>query len=184
MFKPSLLTLAISSAVSSVFLLPNAALAQEEVAAKNKSLEVIEVTATRRSGSVQNAPLNITALDADIMKDQNINELADVARWVPGLTITDQGGRSGSPIIVRGLNTNSSGPSSDGGTVSTYINEIPVSVDMRLVDIERVEVLIGPQGTLYGAGTLGGAIRYMLKQPELDFTSLEVYGDLVSNKRK
>ena len=182
MFKPSLLTLAISSAVSSVFLLPNAALAQEEVAAKNKSLEVIEVTATRRSGSVQNAPLNITALDAHIMKDQNINELADVARWVPGLTITDQGGRSGSPIIVRGLNTNSSGPSSDGGTVSTYINEIPVSVDMRLVDIERVEVLIGPQGTLYGAGTLGGAIRYMLKQPELDFTSLEVYGDLFQTK--
>ncbi|MBB1336586.1 TonB-dependent receptor [Pseudoalteromonas sp. SR44-2] len=182
MFKPSLLTLAISSAVSSVFLLPNAALAQEEVAAKNKSLEVIEVTATRRSGSVQNAPLNITALDADIMKDQNINELADVARWVPGLTITDQGGRSGSPIIVRGLNTNSSGPSSDGGTVSTYINEIPVSVDMRLVDIERVEVLIGPQGTLYGAGTLGGAIRYMLKQPELDFTSLEIYGDLFQTK--
>lgn len=182
MFKPSLLTLAISSAISSVFLLPNAALAQEEVAAKNKSFEVIEVTATRRSGSVQNAPLNITALDADIMKDQNISELADVARWVPGLTITNQGGRSGSPIIVRGLNTNSSGPSSDGGTVSTYINEIPVSVDMRLVDIERVEVLIGPQGTLYGAGTLGGAIRYMLKQPELDFTSLEVYGDLFQTK--
>ncbi|MBE3675089.1 TonB-dependent receptor [Pseudoalteromonas distincta] len=182
MFKPSLLTLAISSAVSGAFLFSNSAVAQEEITAKNKSLEVIEVTATRRSGSVQNAPLNITALDADIMKDQNISELADVARWVPGLTITDQGGRSGSPIIVRGLNTNSSGPSSDGGTVSTYINEIPVSVDMRLVDIERVEVLIGPQGTLYGAGTLGGAIRYMLKQPELDFTSLEVYGDLFQTK--
>ena len=178
MFKPSLLTLAISSAVSGVFLFPNAALAQEEVAANNKSLEVIEVTATRRSGSVQNAPLNITALDADIMKDQNISELADVARWVPGLTITDQGGRSGSPIIVRGLNTNSSGPSSDGGTVATYVNEIPVSVDMRLVDIERVEVLIGPQGTLYGAGTLGGAIRYMLKEPELDFTTVEIFGDM------
>jgi outer membrane receptor protein involved in Fe transport len=178
MFKPSLLTLAMSGALSSAFLLPNTAFAQEQEAAKDKSLEVIEVTATRRSGSVQNAPLNITALDADIMKDQNISELADVARWVPGLTITDQGGRSGSPIIVRGLNTNSSGPSSDGGTVATYINEIPVAIDMRLVDVERVEVLIGPQGTLYGAGTLGGAIRYMLKEPELDFTSLEVFGNL------
>lgn len=167
-----------SGALSSAFLLPNTAFAQEQEAAKDKSLEVIEVTATRRSGSVQNAPLNITALDADIMKDQNISELADVARWVPGLTITDQGGRSGSPIIVRGLNTNSSGPSSDGGTVATYINEIPVAIDMRLVDVERVEVLIGPQGTLYGAGTLGGAIRYMLKEPELDFTSLEVFGNL------
>ena len=150
-----------SGALSSAFLLPNTAFAQEQEAAKDKSLEVIEVTATRRSGSVQNAPLNITALDADIMKDQNISELADVARWVPGLTITDQGGRSGSPIIVRGLNTNSSGPSSDGGTVATYINEIPVAIDMRLVDVERVEVLIGPQGTLYGAGTLGGAIRWL-----------------------
>ena len=178
MFKPSLLTLAMSGALSSAFLLPNTAFAQEQEAAKDKSLEVIEVTATRRSGSVQNAPLNITALDADIMKDQNISELADVARWVPGLTITDQGGRSGSPIIVRGLNTNSSGPSSDGGTVATYINEIPVAIDMRLVDVERVEVLIGPQGTLYGAGTLGGAIRYMLKEPELDFTSLEVFGNV------
>ncbi len=178
MFKPSLLTLAMSGALTSAFLLPNTALAQEQETAKDKSLEVIEVTATRRSGSVQNAPLNITALDADIMKDQNISELADVARWVPGLTITDQGGRSGSPIIVRGLNTNSSGPSSDGGTVATYINEIPVAIDMRLVDVERVEVLIGPQGTLYGAGTLGGAIRYMLKEPELDFTSLEVFGNV------
>ena len=178
MFKPSLLTLAMSGALSSAFLLPNTAFAQEQEAATDKSLEVIEVTATRRSGSVQNAPLNITALDADIMKDQNISELADVARWVPGLTITDQGGRSGSPIIVRGLNTNSSGPSSDGGTVATYINEIPVAIDMRLVDVERVEVLIGPQGTLYGAGTLGGAIRYMLKEPELDFTSLEVFGNV------
>ncbi|MFP3349884.1 TonB-dependent receptor [Pseudoalteromonas sp. SIMBA_153] len=177
MFKPSLLTLAVSSALSSVLFSGNAT-AQEQIIEKNKSLEVIEVTATRRSGSIQAAPLNITALDADVMKDQNISELADVARWVPGLTITDQGGRSGSPIIVRGLNTNSSGPSSDGGTVATYINEIPVSVDMRLVDVERVEVLIGPQGTLYGAGTLGGAIRYMLKEPELDFISGEVFGDV------
>ena len=177
MFKPSLLTLAVSSALSGVLFSDNAT-AQEQIIEKNKSLEVIEVTATRRSGSIQAAPLNITALDADVMKDQNISELADVARWVPGLTITDQGGRSGSPIIVRGLNTNSSGPSSDGGTVATYINEIPVSVDMRLVDVERVEVLIGPQGTLYGACTLGGAIRYMLKEPELDFISGEVFGDV------
>lgn len=177
MFKPSLLTLAVSSALSGVLFSGNAT-AQEQIIEKNKSLEVIEVTATRRSGSIQAAPLNITALDADVMKDQNISELADVARWVPGLTITDQGGRSGSPIIVRGLNTNSSGPSSDGGTVATYINEIPVSVDMRPVDVERVEVLIGPQGTLYGAGTLGGAIRYMLKEPELDFISGEVFGDV------
>ncbi|MDP5213876.1 TonB-dependent receptor [Pseudoalteromonas tunicata] len=178
MFKPSLLTLAIAAAITA----PLSVQADEVGVNKEKSLEVIEITATRRSGSVQEAPLNITALDADLMKDQNISELADIARWVPGLTITDQGGRSGSPIIVRGLNTNSSGPGSDGGTVATYIGEIPVSIDMRLVDVERVEVLIGPQGTLYGAGTLGGAIRYMLKSPDLDLTTAEVYGDLFQGK--
>ncbi|MCF2908988.1 TonB-dependent receptor [Pseudoalteromonas sp. DL2-H2.2] len=180
MLKPKLLSLAIATALPGSIMLSATAQA-DEAGVKEKSLEVIQITATRRSGSVQEAPLNITALDADVMKDQNIGELADVARWVPGLTVTDQGGRSGSPIIVRGLNTNSSGPSSDGGTVATYINEIPVSLDMRLTDVERVEVLIGPQGTLYGAGTLGGAIRYMLKAPELDITTVQLYGDLFQN---
>ncbi|CAH9053275.1 Pesticin receptor [Pseudoalteromonas holothuriae] len=181
MFKPSLLSLAISGVFTSTLIIPTLANADDAQAKQNKSLEVIQVTATRRAGSVQEAPLNITALDGDVMQDQNIGELADVARWVPGLTVTDQGGRSGSPIIVRGLNTNSSGPDSDGNTVATYIGEIPVSIDMRLTDVERVEVLIGPQGTLYGAGTLGGAIRYMLKAPELDLTTGKVYGDLFQN---
>jgi len=94
------------------------------------------------------------------------------------LSVADQGGREGSPIIVRGLNTNSSGPDSDGGTVATYIGEIPLVVDMKLIDVERVEVLIGPQGTLYGAGTLGGAIRYLPNKPILDETSGSLYGDI------
>ena len=144
----------------------------------DKEIEKIEVTATRRSGSLQEVPLNISALTSDVMEQQNIEDLNDVARWVPGLTITDQGGRSASPIVVRGLNTNSAGPGSDGGTVATYFGEIPLYVNMRLIDIERVEVLIGPQGTLYGAGTLGGAIRYMPKPVDLDFTSGEIFGDI------
>ncbi|MEP1551266.1 TonB-dependent receptor [Paraglaciecola sp.] len=166
---------AIALAVS-VNLLPNVAVAQDEEA----QIETIQITATRRTGTVQDAPLNITALTSDTLSEQNISDLDDVARWVPGLTVTDQGGRSDSPIIVRGLNTNSSGPSSDGGTVATYVGEIPLFINLRLNDIERVEVLIGPQGTLYGAGTLGGAIRYIPKQVELDVTEGQVYGDLFS----
>lgn len=149
--------------------------------AQNSSVEGIErisVTASRRASTVQETPVNITALDGDVMKDQNINQLSDVARWVPGLTVPDQGGRSGSSVIVRGLNTNSSGPDSDGGTVAIYAGEIPLFVDMKLIDIERVEVLIGPQGTLYGAGTLGGAIRYIPNKPVLDETSGSIYGDV------
>lgn len=150
----------------------------QETSIADKEIEKIEVTATRRSGSLQEVPLNISALTSDVMAQQNIENLDDVARWVPGLTVTDQGGRSSSPIIVRGLNTNSSGPDSDGGTVATYFGEIPLFVNMRLIDVERVEVLIGPQGTLYGAGTLGGAIRYIPKAVDLDFTSGEIFGDV------
>lgn len=169
-FKKSTLCLALSSALA----LPVNSYAEESAA---DGIERIQVTASRRASTVQEAPLNITALDGDVMKDQNITQLSDVARWVPGLSVADQGGRTGSPIIVRGLNTNSSGPDSDAGTVATYIGEIPLVVDMKLIDVERVEVLIGPQGTLYGAGTLGGAIRYLPNKPILDETSGSLYGD-------
>lgn len=155
-------------------------LAQETAAVNEKQIEKIEVTATRRAGSLQEVPINISAVTSDVMQQQNIEDLDDVARWVPGLTVTDQGGRNDSPIIVRGLNTNSSGPGSDGGTVATYFGEIPLFLNMRLVDVDRVEVLIGPQGTLYGAGTLGGAIRYLPKKVDLDFTSGEIFGDVFS----
>lgn len=172
---------AICIALSSGLALPMYSYADEvtdELAVKG--IETIQVTASRRASTVQEAPLNITALDGDVMKDQNISQLSDVARWVPGLSIADQGSREGSPIIVRGLNTNSSGPGSNAGTVATYIGEIPLVVDMKLIDVERVEVLIGPQGTLYGAGTLGGAIRYLPNKPILDETSGSLYGDIFS----
>ncbi len=172
-FKKSALFIAMSSTL----MVPSISFAEETAV---KGIERIEVTASRRASSVQEAPLNITALDSDVMKDQNISAAEDVARWVPGLSISDQGGREGSAIIVRGLNTNSSERQADGGTVATYLGELPFNADLRLTDIERVEVLIGPQGTLYGAGTLGGAIRYMLKQPVMDITEGEITGDIFS----
>jgi len=165
-FKKSALCLALSTA----FAVPTYAF--EEAAEEIKGIERIEVTASRRASTVQEAPLNITALDGDVMKNQNIGKLTDIARFVPGLSIPQQG-RGGNNIIVRGLNTNGTGPDSDGGTVATYFGEQPLLVDVRLVDVERVEVLIGPQGTLYGAGTLGGAIRYIPNKAELDVKSFE-----------
>lgn len=168
-FKHSALFAALSTAMYQPIVL-----AEEE--SVEEGIEVIQVTATRRAASVQDIPVNITALDGDLMADQNMGELADVARWVPGLTIQDQGNRGRSPIIVRGLNTESSGPSSDGGTVAVYVGESPLTVDLKILDVQRVEVLIGPQGTLYGAGSLGGAIRYIPNKPILDETSGRVYG--------
>lgn len=174
LFKKS----AVFLALSSTFAIPNYVMAEEADNAAMRGIERIQVTASRRASSVQEAPLNITALDSDVMKDQNIGKLTEIARWVPGLSIPDQGGRGGNNIIVRGLSTNSTGPDSDGGTVATYFGEMPLEVDVRLIDVERVEVLIGPQGTLYGAGTLGGALRYIPKKAELDVTSVELSGDI------
>jgi len=175
--KKTALFLAISTAISA----PITVLAyEEEEEEKIAGIELISVTASRRSSTVQEAPLNISALDSDLMSDQNIFSIEDVARWVPGLTISDQGGREGASIIVRGLNTNSSDRSADGGTVATYLGEIATNADIRLSDMERVEVLIGPQGTLYGAGTLGGAIRSIPKKAELDITEGQITGDVFS----
>ena len=100
-FKPSIVACAIAAQLFTV----GHAFAADQQVVTEKTIETIQITATRRAGSVQEAPLNITALDGDVIKDQNIGDLEDVARWVPGLTISDQGGREGSPIIVRGLNT-------------------------------------------------------------------------------
>ncbi len=174
LFNKSTLFLAITSTLSI------SSFAAEEQPKKKEAtgIERISVTASRRATTVQEAPLNITALDGDVMKDQNISVAEDVARWVPGLTISDQGGREGASIIVRGLNTNSSDRSADGGTVATYLGEIATNADLRLTDMERVEVLIGPQGTLYGAGTMGGAIRYIPKKAELDITEGSITGDI------
>jgi outer membrane receptor protein involved in Fe transport len=173
-FKKSALCIALSS----TFAIP--VYAFEEAEKKVTGIERIEVTASRRASSVQEAPLNITALDADLMKDQNLGDLSDVARFVPGLSIPEQGARGGNSIIVRGLNTDSTGPDNDGGTVATYFGEIPLEVDVRLIDMQRVEVLIGPQGTLYGAGSLGGAIRYIPNKAELDTKSFEFSLDAFS----
>ena len=139
---------------------------------------VIVVTATRRAESVQDIPLNIAAVGTEQIDEQGLTELSDLLPFVPGINIVDRGGRQGNPIIVRGLNVDAigsgDGNNDGGGTVATYIGEIPVFVDLKLNDLERVEVLLGPQGTLYGAGTLGGAIRYIPTKPKFGETTATV----------
>lgn len=156
--------------------------AQEtEVETARTADDKIIVTATRRAESVQDIPLNIAAVGAQQIEEQGLTELADLLPFVPGINIVDRGGRQGNPIIVRGLNVDplgsGDGNNNGGGTVATYIGEIPVFVDLKLNDLERVEVLLGPQGTLYGAGTLGGAIRYIPVKPQFGEYTAEVRGE-------
>lgn len=153
------------------------------VTAQEGMLEEVIVTASRRSESLQDIPLNITALGSDLIERERLSDLSDIARRVPGMTLVDQGPRSGNILTVRGLNADSltqsenTAGNSGGGNVGIYVGEIPVYIDLKLNDMERIEVLIGPQGTLYGSGTLGGAVRYIPNKPQADAMSFEVRGD-------
>lgn len=146
------------------------------------ALEEVVVTATRRAASVQDIPLNITALSGEMIQRERLSDLTDLARRVPGMTVIEQGARAADVITVRGLNVDAVGPTdgdnSGGDAVGTYIGEIPFYVDFRMNDLERVEVLIGPQGTLYGAGTLTGAVRYLPNRPQADEMTMQVRGDM------
>ncbi len=150
--------------------------------AQKSTLEEVIVTATRRAESIQDIPINIRALGSDLIERERLSNLSDVARRVPGLTLVDQGPRSANIITVRGLNVNSiaarDGTNDGGDTVGVYIGDIPLYADFRLSDLDRVEVLIGPQGTLYGAGTLGGAVRYIPNKPQADEFSAQISGDV------
>jgi outer membrane receptor protein involved in Fe transport len=173
------LALAVSAILAQTALIPGFAFAQATDEAKR--LDTVTVTATRRAESVQQVPLNITALAGENLREEGISSLVDIGRSVPGLFVLDQGGRTSNQIIVRGLNADPVAASEalgngGGGTVATYVGEIPLYVDLRLDDIERVEVLLGPQGTLYGAGTLGGAIRYIPKRPSFDAPAFQARG--------
>lgn len=150
--------------------------------AQQAMLEEVVVTATRRSESLQDIPINITALSNATIERDRLTDLVDIARVVPGMTVVDQGPRSSNTLTVRGLNvsniTATDGNNDGGGTVATYVGEIPLYVDLKLNDMERVEVLMGPQGTLYGAGTMGGAVRYIPNRPQTDALSVEGRGDV------
>jgi iron complex outermembrane recepter protein len=172
------LSLAVSAVLAQGALFA-APLAFAQAADDATQLDSVTVTATRRAENVQQVPLNITALSGDTLVEEGVGSLTELGRTVPGLYVLDQGSRATNQIIVRGLNADPVAASEalgngGGGTVATYVGEIPLYVDLRLNDMERVEVLLGPQGTLYGAGTLGGAIRYIPKRPTFDAAELQI----------
>jgi iron complex outermembrane recepter protein len=160
---------------------PVGAAFSQPVADDGTVLEEIIVTATRREANVQDIPFNIVALGADALDELRITNLSEFTRAVPGLFVANQGPRGSNLMTVRGLNVSSINASESvgngtGGTVATYLGDIPLFVDLKMIDMERVEALLGPQGTLYGVGTLGGAIRYIPNRPDPSQTEFEVGG--------
>lgn len=154
--------------------LPVHAIAQTGTEAASAA-EVVTVTAQRREQNILDVPYNITAVSGDQIEKLQIRDNAELMRSIPGVTIVDRGERNGSVvngIRIRGLNVDSSALGdysvSAASTVSTYVNDTPIFSNFMLKDIERVEVLKGPQATLYGSGSLGGTVRYILRSPEFD----------------
>jgi len=147
------------------------------VSAQAQVNDEIIVTATRRAESVQDIPINIAAVSAQELEGIGITDLAQLSAWVPGFHIIDSGGREQDGIVIRGLNADGLGAANNNGTVATYVGEIPLFVDLKLNDMKQVEVLLGPQGTLYGAGTMGGAVRYIPNRPDFDGQMVELRAD-------
>jgi iron complex outermembrane recepter protein len=145
-------------------------------------LSEITVTAEKYVSTIQNTPISLSALSGDQLAAAGLTRIQDIALEIPGLSM-----RSAGPGLTE---YEARGLASNGGaapTVGFYLDEIPLSppalsqsgkvvIDPDLYDIERVEVLRGPQGTLYGSGSMGGTIKVITNQPKLGLFEGSVQG--------
>lgn len=172
-------TLKISSAIAAVamFGAGNTAWAQD-AAGGNESVGVddIVVTATRREESANKIPVAIQALGAKQLEQLNVTNFEKLVEYLPAVRTASRGPGISS-IYIRGLSTDTAGAQILGvagvqPNVALYLNDAPAStpgrnLDIHPTDINRIEVLAGPQGTLFGANAMGGAIRYITNKPNL-----------------
>ena len=144
------------------------ALAQER--ADNSVFEEVLVTAQKRSQSIYEVPVAISAFTGDAMQAQGIVDLTDIGKFVPNLNVTgfSAGHTSSTNAFIRGIGLQDHLITTDPG-VGVYIDGVylgrQVGQNWSLSNIERIEVLRGPQGTLYGRNSIGGAINLITKQP-------------------
>jgi outer membrane receptor protein involved in Fe transport len=181
----SALSLAVAQALGAATSLGLAgpALAQEAQA----ELAPVIVTAQRREQDILDVPYNISAVSGDEIALRQTFDSPELLRGIPGVGVVDRGERNSavvSGIRIRGLNVDSAALGdyavSAVATVSTYVDDTPIYANFLLKDIQRVEVLRGPQGTLYGSGALGGTVRYVMNEPVLGEFSGSVGGALSS----
>src|SRR5271170_2324883 len=130
-----------------------------DVSASGDKLDEIIVTARRREENIQTVPVSVVALSARELIDQNVQVLQDINTLVPGFRFATEGGHSTTDIILRGLSKIPFGVGIPA--VVTYIGDVPlpgIASNVPIYDLENVQVLKGPQGTLFGRNTLGGAV--------------------------
>jgi iron complex outermembrane receptor protein len=132
----------------------------------------IVVTAQKRTQNVQDVPISISVISGEALQQQGAASLVDYAAYTPGMQVTNSGTPGQATITLRGI-----APLNSAQTVGIYLDDGPVgsssiynragnfALDLLPYDIERVEVLRGPQGTLYGASSIGGLLKYVTVQP-------------------
>ncbi len=141
-------------------------------AATGSGIEVVVVTAEKRAENIQDTPISLTAFTADTMARLGIVDFADIARQTPGLQYGDFGDIKLSPTSLRGI-VASSGSAGADPAVGFYVDEVyegqGAGANLDLFDIERVEILRGPQGTLFGRNTIGGVVSLTTEKPSDTF---------------
>ena len=159
LFSVSAIALALSAAP---------AFAQEAVG----EVDELVVTAEKREMSVKDVPSSVSVIGGQRLERSSARQIADFAGYVPGLTATSTAPGQ-NHLIIRGLTTGST----SSATVGVYVDDTPYgtargqgrfALDLMPYDIERVEILRGPQGTLYGASTLGGLLKYVTRAPDTE----------------
>jgi iron complex outermembrane receptor protein len=154
-------------------------LAAETSSTETSVLEEVTVTAQRRSESLQTVPIAITAVTAADMERNGIHELGTLAGQVPGLTFSPFA--AGQNIVsLRGVSSNDDGAGTDN-SVAVFVDDVYLgrvsNINPEMYDIDRVEVLRGPQGTLYGKNTIGGAINIISSRPNTSALDIKATGD-------
>ncbi len=137
-------------------------------------LERVVVTSNKRDQKLQDVPASITAETGTALERRGATQLADIIQTTAGLTNAGSGGGNSTDLTIRGVTTGGLGLKQS--TVALLFDDIPVdpallsqsATNLRTVDVERVEVLRGPQGTLFGSGSLSGAIRFITNKPDLN----------------
>lgn len=157
----------LTCAVSAAFM-ASTVFAQDPGAASERPLDVIVVTAQKRAQSIQDVGLAITAFSADSLRELGITDVTQVAMLSPNVDIKFTWGNSMPVFTIRGVGMNSF-QASDTASVGLFIDEVfqssLVFMGPQLFDMERVELLRGPQGALFGRNTNGGAVNYLSRRP-------------------
>ena len=149
-------------------------------------LDPVTVTARRTEELLQDVPGSVFVLSSEEIERSNLENLEDVALRSANLNVTDTGDRAFNNVTVRGI-SDLTGSQTTGPAVGFYVDEVllnpsgsTIGIDPNLLDLERVEVLYGPQGTAFGRGTIGGAVNYVTKKPTENFEA-ELEGEVGSH---